>query len=84
MILRAANEGATKTRLMYSAYLSYAQVKEYMHFLMEKGLLMYEEGSSLYKVTERGAKFLRAYDQISEMVSVSNLTRRNTVNDVMA
>ncbi len=84
MILRAANNGATKTRLMYSAYLSYTQVKEYMEFLMEKGLLTYEPGSSLYKLTERGAKFLNAYDQISEMVSVGNLTQRHAVNDVLS
>jgi predicted transcriptional regulator len=84
MILRAANNGATKTRLMYSAYLSYAQVKEYMQFLMDKGLLMYEQGSSLYRLTERGAKFLRAYDQISEMVGVSNMTSPRTVNDVVS
>jgi predicted transcriptional regulator len=29
MILDAANGGATKTKIMYKAYLSYAQLEEY-------------------------------------------------------
>ena len=51
MILQAAINGATKTRIMYGAYLSYAQVKEYLSFLIEKDLIRYEEGSAIYKLT---------------------------------
>jgi len=72
MILQAANKGATKTRIMYGAYLSYAQLKEYLEFLQGKDLLRYEEGTQLYRLTEKGLQFLRAFDQISEMVSVTN------------
>ena len=71
MILQAANKGATKTRIMYGAYLSYAQVKEYLEFLQAKKLLSYEEGTSLYRLTERGLQFLRVFDEISDMISVS-------------
>lgn len=71
MILRAATNGATKTRIMYGAYLSYAQVKEYLGFLMEKNLISYEEGTGLYRVTETGVKLLRTYEGISDMVSVN-------------
>jgi predicted transcriptional regulator len=71
MILQAANKGATKTRIMYGAYLSYAQLKEYLEFLQGKDLLRYEEGTQLYRLTEKGLQFLRAFDQISEMVSVN-------------
>jgi len=34
MILQAVINGATKTRIMYGAYLSYAQVKEYLSFMI--------------------------------------------------
>ena len=71
MILRAAVNGATKTRIMYGAYLSYAQVKEYLSFLIEKNLISYEEGSGLYRLTENGMKLLRVYEGISEMISVN-------------
>jgi predicted transcriptional regulator len=71
MILQAANNGATKTRIMYGAYLSYAQVKEYLEFLQNKKLLSYEEGTSQYRLTEKGLQFLRVFDQISDMISVT-------------
>jgi predicted transcriptional regulator len=70
MILQASMNGATKTRLMYSAYLSYAQVQEYIHFLTERRLISLELESSEYKLTEEGLRFLRVYDEISEIVSV--------------
>lgn len=71
MILQAAASGATKTRIMYSAYLSYAQVKEYLSFLIERDLIRYEEGSSLYKLSERGMQLLQAYEGISDMISLN-------------
>jgi predicted transcriptional regulator len=70
MILQAATGGATKTRIMYSAYLSYAQVKEYLSFLIERNLIWYEEGSGLYKLSDRGMQLLRAYEGISEMITL--------------
>ncbi len=70
MILQAATRGATKTRIMYSAYLSYAQVKEYLSFLLERDLIRYEEGSGLYKLSVRGMKVLEAYEGISEMIAL--------------
>ena len=68
-ILEAANGGATKTKIMYKAYLSYAQLKEYLSILMENGLLEYEEGELKYKTTEKGLRFMRTYREIGEMVS---------------
>ena len=68
-ILEAANGGATKTRIMYKAYLSYAQLKEYLSVLTENGLLDYEEGELKYKTTEKGIRFMNTYDQIGQMVS---------------
>jgi predicted transcriptional regulator len=68
-ILEAANGGATKTRIMYKAYLSYAQLKEYLSVLTENGLLDYEEGELKYKTTEKGIRFMSTYDQIGHMVS---------------
>ncbi len=70
MILQAANKGATKTRIMYGAYISYAQVKEYLAFLLKKDLIKYEEGTGVYKLTEKGLQYLRAFDQINEIISL--------------
>jgi predicted transcriptional regulator len=68
-ILEAANGGATKTRIMYKAYLSYAQLKEYLSILVGNGLLEYEEGELKYKTTEKGLRFMRTYSEIGQMVS---------------
>lgn len=69
MILQATRIGATKTRIMYRAYLSYTQVKEYLSFLLENGLIKYEEGSQLYRITEKGIHFLQVYSEISDLVT---------------
>jgi predicted transcriptional regulator len=70
MILQASTSGATKTRIMYSAYLSYAQLKEYLSFLLQRDLIRYEEGTGLYKLSEKGMQLLEAYEGISEMVTL--------------
>jgi len=72
MILEAARTGATKTKIMYKAYLSYTQVKEYIAFLQDNELLSYEQGTQLYKINEKGYKFLRSYGEISELVAPLN------------
>ena len=75
MILQAAMNGATKTRLMYGAYLSYAQIKEYLEFLRGKNLISYEEGTQVYKLTDQGLHFLRVYDEISDLVSLKSIDK---------
>jgi predicted transcriptional regulator len=71
MILRSALDGgSTKTKLMYGAYLSYAQIKEYLAYLEERELLLFDGTSQLYKVSEKGLQVLRLYDQMSKLVSV--------------
>lgn len=70
-ILECVSEGAfTRTKIMFKAFLSYAQVKDYMKFLQEKGLVEYEEGNSLYRITDKGFDFLRKWDEIRSLVSV--------------
>lgn len=46
-VLEAANGGATKTKIMYKAYLSYEQLKEYLMVLVQNDLLEYIEGTAI-------------------------------------
>jgi len=69
-ILESADGGLTKTKIMYKAYLSYAQLKEYLSVLLENGLLEYEEGRAIYMTTPKGIQFLKTYKQIGNMVTV--------------
>ena len=67
-MLEAANGRATKTKIMYSAFLSYNQLKEYLTFLIENNLIEHLEGTQTYKVTEKGLNFLRMHNEIGELL----------------
>jgi predicted transcriptional regulator len=48
LILEVANVGgATKTKIMYKAFLSYSQLKECLAMLMENSLLEFEEEKTI-------------------------------------
>jgi len=76
MILEAANGGATKTRIMYKAFLSYAQLREYLSVLIENNLLEYLEGSQTYKTTEKGLNFLKMHNEIGQLLQTSMKEQR--------
>jgi predicted transcriptional regulator len=67
-ILEAANGGATKTKIMYKAFLSYVQLKEYLSVLIENNLLEYLEGTHKFKTTEKGLNFLKMHNEIGELL----------------
>jgi predicted transcriptional regulator len=69
MILDAANGGATKTKIMYKAFLSYAQLREYLSVLIENNLIEYIEGLQTYKTTEKGLNFLKMHTEIGELLN---------------
>jgi predicted transcriptional regulator len=67
-ILDAANGGATKTKIMYKAFLSYAQLKEYLSVLIENSLLEYIDGTHKFKTTEKGLNYLKMNNEIGELL----------------
>ena len=67
-ILDAANGGATKTKIMYKAYLSYNQLKEYLTILIENNLIEYIDGTQTFKTTEKGLNFLKMHNEIGELL----------------
>jgi predicted transcriptional regulator len=66
-ILEASRDGAQKTRIMFKAYLSYAQLKEYLEVMTANDLLTYELGRKEYKTTEKGSRFLRLHDELTNL-----------------
>ena len=71
MILEAANGGATKTKIMYKAFLSYAQLREYLSVLIENNLLEYLEGTQTYKTTEKGLNLLKMHNEMAELLQTT-------------
>jgi predicted transcriptional regulator len=63
-ILDAANGGggAIKAKIMYHAYLSHDQMKEYLSVLIESRLLGYDVYTRKFKTTEKGVRFLDTYN----------------------
>jgi predicted transcriptional regulator len=56
---------------MYKAFLSYAQLREYLSVLIENDLLEYVEGAQTYKTTEKGLNFLKMHNEIGELLQTS-------------
>jgi predicted transcriptional regulator len=75
----SGSDGANKTSIMYKSFLSYAQLKEYLSFIVEKGLI--EEvpkqikntrGNEkfVYRITEKGIRLLQISQEIESIVGL--------------
>jgi predicted transcriptional regulator len=67
-ILDATNGGATKTKIMYFAFLSFNQLKEYLSILIENNLIEYLEGTKTFKTTEKGLNLLKMHNELKELL----------------
>jgi predicted transcriptional regulator len=70
-ILEVVNEGSddgvTKTKIMYKAFLNYAQLKEYLTILTDNGLLSYDVGTQTFKTSKKALRFLKACNQLDQL-----------------
>jgi predicted transcriptional regulator len=77
LLLDAANGGgATKTKLMYKAYLSFNQLREYLSLLVENSLIEYEEGMRTYRTTEKGIRLLQIQNTMDEIAPIHNIKEK--------
>jgi predicted transcriptional regulator len=72
-MLKAANGGTTKTKIMYSAFLSYSQLKEYLDILKENNLIECLEGTQTYRTTEKGLNYLKMNSEIGELLQTTTI-----------
>ena len=68
MILEIVGQGATKTKIMYKAYLSYSQLNQYMSFLIENKLIECKLGSEIYVLTEKGRRLGLVCKELDDMI----------------
>jgi predicted transcriptional regulator len=80
--------GVTKSKIMYTTFLSYPHLQEYLSLLLEKGLIeKYQKGlqeeketedkekqqsSYYYRITYKGRQFLQLYRDLSEMIMIAH------------
>jgi predicted transcriptional regulator len=77
MILDTANMETTKTKIMYNAYLSYNQLKEYISILIENNLLEYLEGARAFRTTEKGLNFLKMYREMTKLLQTTTIIKND-------
>lgn len=69
-ILEIARDGTLKTQIMYKANLSFAQLNEYLRFMLKTHLLSKFDanGKEVYGVTEKGEDFLQRHFELTELL----------------
>lgn len=68
-MLRVGENGAGKTKIMYSANMSYSQMEKYLRFLISHGFIdKVEVGNPkvTYRVTDKGLSLLKSIDAVLE------------------
>jgi predicted transcriptional regulator len=90
-ILEIAKDGSLKTQIMYKANLSFAQLNEYLNFMLKIQLLKksVDKGKDVYGATPKGLEFLQRHGDLTGLlmeetnakngakVPPHNLLRRN-------
>lgn len=72
-ILKIANGGnVTRTKIMYSAFLNYFQLKEYLPMLTKRDLLSYNADTHTFKTTEKGLMLLETYNLLVDLMLKKN------------
>jgi predicted transcriptional regulator len=69
-ILEIAKEGTLKTQIMYKANLSFAQLNDYLKFMVKTSLLskFRVNGKDIYSTTEKGTDFLKRHFELTQLL----------------
>ena len=66
-MLEAARFEATKTKIMYSSYLSSHQLRVYLELVIRNGLFAYDSAKRRYRTTEKGLRLLELYNDVGKL-----------------
>ena len=66
-MLEAARFEATKTKIMYSSYLSSHQLRVYLELVIRNGLFAYDSAKQRYRTTEKGLRLLELYNDVGKL-----------------
>jgi predicted transcriptional regulator len=76
-ILNVVKRKAKKTQIMYQANLSFKVLQRYLAEIMGASLVNFDDGANCYVLTEKGFKFLSAYQKYSK----TNKHIENRINE---
>src|SRR5690606_31273191 len=77
-ILETANGGTTKTKIMYQAFHSYSQLKEYLAMLLHNELLAHDMDNNMYHTTSKGIRFLENSRQLDDLLNEHSVGANRT------
>ena len=60
---------------MYGSFLSFAEVTDYLRYLVERNLISFEEEKMRYVLTSRGMELLDAFEGITNLVTIAPFDR---------
>ena len=85
-ILEIAKEGTLKTQVMYKASLSFAQLNEYLEFMLKINLLrkVSAGGKEIYIATEKGLDFQQRQYELTELIKSYLSTASNPTDKLLA
>lgn len=66
-ILALAKEGSSKTRIMYKANLSHAQLNSYLDLLLSRNLIVLFTEGRRYVTTSKGHMYMKAFEHFEVM-----------------
>ena len=69
-ILEIAKSETLKTQIMYKANLSFAQLNDYLKFMLKANLLkkFRANGKNVYMASEKGIDFLQRHSELTELL----------------
>ena len=78
-ILDIAKSGSLKTQIMYGANLSFAQLNEYLNFLIKVGFLeiQKENRKNNYITTDKGDRYLEKYKNLAVLLKENQENYQN-------
>lgn len=77
MLTTAAIRPATKTRIMYTSFLSYGQLQEYLSMLISNNLISFDKTLQTYSTTEKGLIFLRTQHKVEDLIHFYAVPKQN-------
>ena len=68
--MEIAKDGTLKNQIMYKANLSFAQLNDYLKFMLKTSLLnkFCSKGKDVYEATEKGIDFMQRHCELTELL----------------
>jgi predicted transcriptional regulator len=63
-----ADSSMSSSKIMYKAFLSYKQLKEYVPLLLQNELIRHGEKDRTFMITDKGLYYLEMYNNLPEFV----------------